>query len=264
MRGRGLHSNALATVILTPSEINCGRRFIVKKTVIPALFTHVKKTSYCTTLGRNGIALQTVEHLLAALHGLQIDNVDIYVNGPEIPILDGSAQSWVAALNTAEPIVQNAQKKIFRPTSKLSYAQADRTLCVLPANETTVTIEIDFPHPTIGKQKSTFAHIPEIFSEKIAPARTFGFLRDLQTLQNNGLAQGASLQNTLAFDDDQLHPEQQLRFHNEPLVHKLLDLLGDLALFPQTIHGHIHCHKPGHGVTIAALNHWFSDLTGRI
>lgn len=260
--GYGLHRNVFTTVTLVPSVVNGGRRFVINDKVIAADFSQVVATSFCTTLSQEGRTIQTVEHLLAALYGLQIDNIDIHVDGPEIPILDGSAKPWADLIVAAGTVEQSQKKHLFSPTKTLSYRHNDRTIVVQPAAQTSITIEIDFPHPAIGNQQATFTLTPQTFIDEIAPARTFGFANDLTALQNGGLAKGVSLQNTLAYLDRELHPEQNLRFQDEPLRHKLLDLIGDLALFPKTIRGHIHCCKPGHGITISALNHWFKDLTG--
>jgi UDP-3-O-[3-hydroxymyristoyl] N-acetylglucosamine deacetylase len=239
--------------------VNRGRAFLKEGEFLSADFRNVLGCSLRTTIGREGCSVHTVEHLLAAAYGLGIDNLIIEIEGDEVPILDGSARPWTEALLDAGVVEQKQAKKIHSTDRKMHHQIGDSWISIEPCNELRATIEIEFPNPEIGLQKGEFIITPEIFRAEIAPARTFGFLSDLETLQSRGLAKAASLENTLAFNKGGLHPQQTLRFPDEVLRHKLLDLIGDLSLLQKNLVAHIRCRKPGHYLNTSAIRHWFPD-----
>jgi UDP-3-O-[3-hydroxymyristoyl] N-acetylglucosamine deacetylase len=217
----------------------------------PAVAASVASTQRCTVLqSADGRArVSTVEHVLSALHGLQVDNALIGVDGPEIPILDGSALPWVEALLAAgiAPLAEPVEFLTLRETVALR--DGDSWLVAEPADQFRVTCVIDFDHPLIGTQAETFVGDPHTFAREIAPARTFGFLAEVEALRAAGLALGGSLDNALIIHDD--HFSSPFRVPNELLRHKLLDLWGDLALAGGRLRAHVTAVKPGHRINAA-------------
>ena len=259
IQGAGIHLGVPAQVQLLPAAVNTGRRFLYNGIQIPASVQYAVPSHLCTTLRKDQQSLHTPEHLLAALQGLAIDNLIIDLIGPELPILDGSAKGWVEAIMNTGIVQQSQAPKFFQPSSVLFFSHQQRWLKITPAKTQKITVEIDFPHPQIGVKKSTFLLDKTSFIQQLAPARTFGFVNDLAVLQKQGRALGANLQNCLAYLPDKLHPQQNLRFANEVLHHKALDLLGDLALVNRRIMGHIEAYQPGHWLTQKALKQWLDE-----
>jgi len=256
LRGIGLHSGVAVRMILKPAPPSTG---IVLKRSDGASHPPVKvsceaisRSYLATTIGVNGTGVTTVEHLLAALVGCGVDNVVIDVNGPELPVCDGSAKHYVEKILEAGLEKQQEVRCFCVVKEPVEYAEADAYLKAHPANRLEITYSIEFDHPTIGYQELSWTFDTRNFVSQIAPARTFGFLKDVENLQRMGLAQGGSLDNAIVFDDKGIINREGLRFSDECVRHKILDFLGDLLLLGKPVLGHFRIHKAGH-----ALHHRF-------
>ena len=248
--GRGLHTGAIVKLTLIPAEPDYGIRFcridLPGKPVIPASCDYVIDTSLATTLGLNGARISTVEHLLAVIRGLGIDNIHVNVDGPEIPILDGSAAPFVEIIQSVGLQRQLAVKKLVRVEIPVSISEGDAFVRVWPSERPLISYTIEYPHPLIGKQCFSSEIEPNVFIHEVAPARTFGFLHEVRTLQRNGRALGGSLENALVFDDQGVVNPEGMRYEDECVRHKILDLMGDMALCPFPLIGRFEAHKAGH------------------
>lgn len=249
LSGTGLHSGERTRVTVLPAPPGTGVRFLVDGVSIPAHSDYVVNTRRATCLARGGARVDTVEHILSALHGLQIDNVEIEVFGSEAPILDGSALPWVNALQSAGIVPVGEDAEPIRPLSPIWLRDGDSWLIATPADEFSLTCIIEFDHPLLGTQAATFVADPQVFAAEIAPARTFGFAKEVEALYAAGLAKGGSLENALIIYDD--HFSDDLRVPDECLRHKLLDLWGDLFLAGGRIQAAITAIKPGHRINAA-------------
>lgn len=252
--GVGLHSGQEATVTLRPAEDNAGvtvRRTDVAAGDIPLNPTVVGETTLCTTIGNAaGVQVKTVEHLLSSLYALNVDNVVIEIDGPEIPILDGSASPWVAAIDEAGRVAQAAPAPILTITKPITHMQEGRLLEALPDPRPglRIAVTVDFPHPVIGRQELAIKVDEETFRKEIAPARTFCLERDVQAMQAAGLIQGGSLDCAVVFaENGTVVNPSGLRFKDEPIRHKMLDAIGDFALANKRISGKLNLTMPGHG-----------------
>jgi UDP-3-O-[3-hydroxymyristoyl] N-acetylglucosamine deacetylase len=253
-QGVGLHSGAIATVNLHPAPPGRGRYFVrtdlPERPVIPARLEAVDQTLLSTELRQQGAAVRTVEHLLAALVGLGIDNVRLEINGPEVPLLDGSALGWVEAIQSAGVIPQGERPSPLTVTQPLSVQDGDAWVAAFPDRVTRLTYGIDFEVAAIGRQWLSWIPTEDPWAEEgfataIAPARTFGLAHQIEYLQGQGLIQGGSLENALVCGHaGWLNPP--LRFDNEPVRHKLLDLIGDLSLLGGVPQAHIVAYKASH------------------
>lgn len=253
--GIGLHTGEQIHLVLKPTAVGTGVVFVRQdlpgKPVIEACPENVNNTLREISLKKNGvegIEVRTVEHLLAALSGLRIDNIEIAVNGDEIPIGDGSALPFVELLKD-EIVSQNTTKKVFKPKEPLWVSMEDKQVILLPGNEWKITYIIDFNHPVVKTQFATFVVTQEVFVKEIAPARTFGFLKEVESLHARGLAKGGSLENAIVIAEDRILNEN-LRFENELVRHKILDLIGDFSLLGMPILGHIIAIKSGHDLNL--------------
>lgn len=246
--GIGLHTGAAVRVRVLPAQAGRGRYFVRVDLAsdapeIPAQVEAVKQTVLSTELGQGQAKVRTVEHLLAALAGLGVDNARIELDGPEVPLLDGSAQIWVKAIAQAGLVSQSAPRPIRQLNQPLAVYEGDAFVMALPAPETRFSYGVDFDSPAIGKQWYSFQ--PSEFAKEIASARTFGFADQIEQLRASGLIKGGSLENALVCGPTGwLNPP--LRFPNEPVRHKLLDLMGDLSLLGPLPQVHILAYKASH------------------
>jgi UDP-3-O-[3-hydroxymyristoyl] N-acetylglucosamine deacetylase len=224
-------------------------RFVVDGTVLPARAGIVVNTRRATCLAAEGRQVDTVEHILSALHGLQIDNAEIEVSGPEIPALDGSALPWVEAFLEAGIASLGQPTEPLRPARTIALRDGDSWLTATPSDTFSLTCVTEFDHPLLGTQAATFTADPAVFAREIAPARTFGFAAEIDALRAAGLARGATLENALVIYEDRFSDE--LRVPDECLRHKLLDLWGDLFLAGGRIQAAITAIKPGHKINAA-------------
>ena len=250
--GVGLHSGRTVNLAIKPAPINYGIRFfrsdIPNSGYIQAYMDNVVDTQLATTLGNEHFKISTTEHLLAALQGFGIDNASVDLDSAEIPIMDGSAEPFFNLLKLTGKKKQNGLKKILRITKPITYAEGDKHLAISPYNGFKVTGEICFDDSVIKKQKFTYDLATNRFADDIARARTFGYVEQVEELWANGLALGSSLENVIAihWNRKSVLNEDGLRYENEFIRHKVLDLVGDLALLGYPILGHVKAYKVGH------------------
>jgi UDP-3-O-[3-hydroxymyristoyl] N-acetylglucosamine deacetylase len=251
--GVGLHSGHPARAHFHPAPVDHGLVFVRREHAaqpIPADLESAATFDYATTLRRGAVSIGTVEHVLAAAAGLGLDNCLIEIEGPEVPILDGSALPFVRLFHAAGFERQDAVVRPLEIPRRVEISHDDKQMSYEPGGPgLTVTYEIDFNHPFVGQQELTYVLRPEEFASRIAPARTFGFARDVAQLRARGLARGGSLHNAVVLDDTGIL-SGPLRFRDEFVRHKVLDLIGDLALLGRPLQGRIHARKAGHAVHI--------------
>ena len=250
IEGIGLHCGQIVRATFRPAGENHGivfRRDDRPSVAIPAFATSALAFDHATTLGRGDVLIGTVEHALSAAYGLGIDNMDIEVSGPELPILDGSALPFVRLFQAAGIERQSDRVDTLSAPETIEIADGEKILSIEPGPGLTITYEIDFPHRAIGRQTLTFECQPESYAAKIAPARTFGFTHEIEYLRERGLARGGSLQNAIVLDPENIL-SGPLRFVDEFVRHKILDLLGDLALLGRPLQGRIFARKAGHAL----------------
>ena len=253
IEGVGLHSGKVARVMVSPAPVDSGIVFKVRSTGerIPARPENVVNSHYATTLGVNGTRIQTVEHLMAAAVGLGIDNVEIEVDGPEIPAMDGSAKPFVALLAFAGRVQQSARRRPLPLPCPLRVGGNGRWIHIVPAETLRITYTLDNDHPAIGTQVLSWTPTERSFVEEFAPARTYGFLKDLGLMRKNGLARGGSLDNAIVLGNS--GALNGLRFNDEFVRHKILDLLGDLALIGRPIGAHVIARNGGHALNLEVV-----------
>lgn len=253
IEGVGLHSGHPAKANFRPAPPNHGLVFLRRDhpdRPIPARLESASTFDYATTLKHDGVTIGTVEHVLSAAMGVGLDNCLIEIDGPEVPILDGSALPFVRLFHAAGFERQDALVEPMKLAGPVEVCREDRRVLFEPDGPgLTITYEIDFPHPIVGRQELTFTLKPEEFAARIAPARTFGFAREIEVLRGRGLVRGGSLQNAVVLDDAGI-VSGPLRFRDEFVRHKILDLLGDLALLGRPLNGRIHARKAGHALHI--------------
>jgi len=260
--GTGLHSNTRVNVRVKPAPAYTGyvfRRIDLNDFEIPATPDHVAHVSYATTLMKSGVMISTVEHLLSALSGCGIDNAIIEVDSLEVPILDGSSRRWVELIEKAGRVDLEAPRGYLKVLKRVEVSEKNRKMSIEPADEFRITCEIDFPHPLIGLQRREIAFINGNYRREVAPARTFGFVEEIALLQQNGLARGGSLDNAIALTRDGILNPDPLRFQDEFVRHKILDIIGDLALCGMPIIGHVRASRSGHGLHTMLLSALLRD-----
>jgi UDP-3-O-[3-hydroxymyristoyl] N-acetylglucosamine deacetylase len=250
IEGIGLHSGKVARITLSPAPADSGIVFRVRATGqrIPARADRVVNSHYATTVGVNGTRIQTVEHLMAAVSGFGVDNVEIEVDGPEIPALDGSAKPFVALLSLAGRVQQSARLRPLTIPCALRVGGNGRWMQIVPSDTFRITYTLDNEHPAIGTQVLSWTPTERSFVEDFAPARTYGFLKDLGLMRKNGLARGGSLDNAIVLGNQ--GALTGLRYRDEFVRHKILDLLGDLALLGRPLMGHVIARNGGHALNL--------------
>jgi UDP-3-O-[3-hydroxymyristoyl] N-acetylglucosamine deacetylase len=249
LEGVGLHSGKQATVTISPAPEDTGIVFRAGTDRIAAVPESVVNSHYATTIGKNGTRVQTVEHLMAAAAGLGIDNLEIKVDGPEIPALDGSAKPFVALLATAGRSQQSARRRPLALPSPVRVGSGARWIHVFPSTAFRVSYTLDVDHPAIGTQVLSWTPASErSFADDVAPARTYGFLKDLGIMRKKGLARGGSLDNAVVLAKG--GPLNGLRYRDEFVRHKILDLIGDLALLGRPILAHVVARNGGHTLNV--------------
>ena len=253
IEGVGLHSGHPVRAHFRPAPADHGIVFVRSDhpgVAIPARLSSASTFDYATTLAANGVSIGTVEHVLSAAFGEGLDNCAIEIEGPEVPILDGSALPFVRLFHAAGFERLAPPIRPLQLSREVSVVRGDRSIRYEPDGPSlTVTYEIDFPHPIVGRQSATVAIRPEEYSAWVAPARTFGFARDVEALRARGLARGGTLHNAVVLDDSGIL-SGPLRFRDEFVRHKVLDLLGDLALLGRPLSGHVYARKAGHALHI--------------
>jgi UDP-3-O-[3-hydroxymyristoyl] N-acetylglucosamine deacetylase len=261
--GIGLHSGNKVTLSLKPAPTDYGIRFQrsdLGGLEIPATVTHLGAIKLATGLTREAVSVETVEHLLAALTALGIDNVIVELNTPEVPIMDGSAAPFVyLILNEAGVKRQTRPKKFLKVLRPISLSQGDKRIALYPSEHFKVTYSINFDHPLIRHQSRTMKITDETFVEEIAPARTFGFLKEVEMLRQRGLALGGSLDNAIVLGETGVL-NNALRFEDEFVRHKILDVIGDLSLVGYPVIGHLVAHRGGHALHTAFAARILEDV----
>lgn len=252
VEGIGIHSGEKTTLRFKPAPANTGVYFVRAdlpgKPFLKVSAKNVQAVSYQTTLGSSIFQVATIEHCVSALAALRIDNIYIELDGPEIPICDGSARFFLEALLQSEIIELDEPRKYCYITEPISYTEGEKSAYILPYHGLRITVMIDFPHPAIGLQKIDLEINEQTFARELANARTFGFLKDVEAMKAAGLALGGSLDNCIVLDDTKVINPEGLRFKDEFVRHKMLDALGDLVTLEMPLMGHMVLQKAGHDI----------------
>jgi len=259
--GVGLHSGKPATLTLAPAASDAGVTFVRMDlgVEIPARNEHVADTTLSTNLALGGARVHTVEHVLAALHGMGIDNCRVEVDGPEIPILDGSAAPFVALVQEAGVHLQRAGRRWLVMEQPVEVRDGDKVARLEPADAFSVEFTADFNHLLITNQAFRVAMTDRAFEREVARARTFCFRKDIERMQAAGLARGGSLANAIVVDEFSILNPEGLRFPDEFARHKVLDAVGDLALFGLPVLGALTAVKSGHALNQALVKKVLAD-----
>ena len=262
--GIGLHSGKKVEMVVRPAISNTGVVFRVKNGPnsfidIKANYRNVTSTVLCTTISSQGYSISTTEHIMSALYGLNIDNVIIELTDNEIPVMDGSSLAFVTEIMSVGSIDQKDFVRSIKIKKTVEVKHNDKLVRVSPHNETIITCEISFESKFIGNQSLSLLLKPEIYKTQISSARTFGFMKDVDALRKNGLALGGSLENAVVISDKKILNKDGLRFNDEFVRHKALDLIGDIALAGHRIIGSIYSYKAGHDLNNKLLRKIFSS-----
>ena len=248
--GIGLHSGQRVHISLKPAPVDTGIKFVRKdlpgSPTIDARFENVIDTTLATTIGNNGCRISTIEHLMAALFGLGIDNAIVEVDGPEVPIMDGSAAPFVFLVKSAGIHDQEKPKNFIVIKKPFVVKDGNRSVQILPSNDLKISYEIHFQHLLLKRQIYELTFSSRNFTEEISKARTFGFLKDVEALKQNGLAKGGSLDNAIVVDEFRILNEDGLRYEDEFVRHKILDFIGDLSIVGVPVIGHFKVKRSGH------------------
>lgn len=265
--GVGVHSGASATMVIKPATANAGITFIRtditdKDNVIPAQWDFVTDTRLCTVIqNKAGANVSTIEHVMSALAAMGVDNAEIEIDGPETPIMDGSAAAFVTAIDSVGTQRQNIGRRVLVVKKTVTLKDGDKEIILSPADGQYFGFEIEFGSKAIGRQKYTWQMRGKTFAKEIAAARTFGFLHEVEALRKMGLARGGSLDNAIVVDGDNVMNPDGLRFKNEFVRHKILDAVGDLYLAGAQLMGHYHGVKAGHAMNNRILHTLFADAS---
>jgi len=255
--GVGLHTGVEVNLELRPAPENTGYIFVrtdLDNFELPASVEYVSHCSYATTLMRRGVVLSTCEHLLSALRGSSIDNVFIDLDNIEIPILDGSSEDWVELIGNAGVKELNAPRRVLRVLERVEVNEDGRRMSIEPSTRFEIECIIDFPHPFIQRQAFHFIMENGSFGKQIASARTFGFTHEIEMLRKANLALGGSLDNAIVLTAEGMLNETPLRFDDEFVRHKILDIIGDVALLGMPVQAKITAEKSGHAVHAALMS----------
>lgn len=256
-KGVGLHTGAEVELRLRPAPENTGYIFVrtdLENFEIPASVEYVSHCSYATTLMRRGVVISTCEHLLSALRGSGIDNCFIELDNIELPILDGSSENWIDLISKAGTKRLNARSRRLKILSKIKFEEDGRKMSIEPSETFEIECTIDFPHPFIKRQKFHFEMGNGRYAKQIASARTFGFTHEIEMLRKANLARGGSLENAIVLTDEGMLNEDPLRFQDEFVRHKILDIIGDVALLGMPLQGKIKAERSGHAVHAALMS----------
>jgi UDP-3-O-[3-hydroxymyristoyl] N-acetylglucosamine deacetylase len=264
--GTGLHTGAKVSLTLHPAPVDSGIRFVrydrPESLPLRAHFEHVCDTTMCTTLGRPGaVPIATVEHLMAALAACEIDNALVEVGGPELPIMDGSAQPFVFLIECAGVVEQSRSRRWIEVLKPVAVGSQDRGARLEPAACFEIDCAIRFDHPLLDSQAMRFVFAPDRFKTEIARARTFGFAERVEELWSRGLALGGNLKNAVVVSRDRVLNEEGLRFPDEFVRHKVLDCIGDLYLAGAPLIGRFVGRGAGHAMHNRLLRALFADPT---
>jgi UDP-3-O-[3-hydroxymyristoyl] N-acetylglucosamine deacetylase len=267
LEGIGVHSGAPVKITLHPSESHSGVTFLRtglpggQERLIRARREAVGATELCTVVGEpTGASVSTIEHLMAALRGMGVDNALVEIDGPEVPIMDGSSAFFVDAIDQAGIEELASARKFIKVLKPVRFSHGRSWAELTPrASGFALDVEIDFPTPLIGRQRRVVELTPQTFRNDISRARTFGFMKDVEFLWKKNLALGASLENTVALGDDRIINPEGLRWPDEFVRHKMLDAIGDLSLAGAPLQATYRSYCPGHKINAMMLEHLFAD-----
>ena len=254
--GIGLHTGATVNLRLVPAPANSGlvfQRTDLEDFAIEARVKHVARVSYATSLMKKGVLISTTEHLLSALAASGIDNVVIEIDNLELPILDGSALPFLRLIAQAGLRRQRARRSFVKVLKPVEVVEGSKRIAAYPSEAFRVSYRIDFNHPLIGEQWLDFVPSTGDYEHDIAPARTFGFLEEVEMLRKSGLVKGGSLENAVVLSRDGVLNPEGLRFPNEFCRHKILDVIGDLALLGHPLIGHVEAERAGHAMHVGLI-----------
>lgn len=257
INGIGLHTGVDVNLTLRPAPVNTGYVFVrtdLDNFEIPASVEYISHCSYATTLMRRGVVLSTCEHLLSALRGSGVDNCFIELDNIEIPIMDGSSEDFIELINAAGTVEQKSPRRFFRVLKLVKFEEDGRRMSIGPSEKYEIDCIIEFKHPFINRQAFHFVFENGSFGEHIASARTFGFTHEIEMLRKANLALGGSLDNAIVLTPDGMLNESPLRFDDEFVRHKILDIIGDFALLGMPVLGKITAEKSGHAVHAALMS----------
>ncbi len=264
--GIGVHSATPITLVIKPAPAGSG--YLISRTLedgrvvgpVIADFSRVTRTTLCTTVDLgDSVSVATIEHVISALSGLGIDNAMISLNGPECPIMDGSAAPFVEAIIAKGLQVQVAMRKYIKILRTVTVRNNDSFAALEPYNGRALDLEIDFNNKTIGRQRMIFEWTPRRYVEDVSRARTFGCMKDAQVLRQAGYALGSSMENSIAIENDKILNPEPLRYQDEFVRHKLLDAVGDLALSGMPLYGRFKSYKGGHALNALVLTSLFAN-----
>ena len=262
--GIGLHSGVKVNMTLHPAEANTGIRFRRNGTVngaqVAATWENVVETPLSTTLiGDDDVKAGTIEHLMSALAGCAVDNAVVELSGPEVPVMDGSAAPFVFLIECAGTVAQDAPRRALEILKEVAVADTRRSATVSPGRGLSIDFEIDFDSPVVARQSWSLQVTPASYKQDVSRARTFGFLEEVDKLREMGLALGGSLDNAVVINGDHILNDGGLRYGNEFVRHKVLDLIGDLYLTGAPVIGRFRCVRSGHAMTLRMLKALFAD-----
>jgi UDP-3-O-[3-hydroxymyristoyl] N-acetylglucosamine deacetylase len=250
--GVGLHSGKPATLTFRPAPTDTGVVFVNRNghagASLAASVEHLVPTELCTAISGNGFQVKTIEHVLAALAGLNIDNVYVDVDAGEAPVMDGSSAPFVRLIQSAGVVAQNRRRTFLKVTRPLEVIDGSRRIRIEPSSTPRITYTIQYDHPMIQTQTYAYEHSSHAFRSEIAEARTFGFLEEVEALWARGLGRGGNLDNTVVLSHDGILNESGLRFVDEFVRHKVLDLIGDFSLLGLPFIGHLIADRSGHAL----------------
>jgi UDP-3-O-[3-hydroxymyristoyl] N-acetylglucosamine deacetylase len=255
--GIGLHAGVTVNLRLLPAPAKTGivfKRSDLEGFTIEAQARHVTRVSYATSLMKKGVLISTTEHLLSALAASDIDNVYVEIDNLELPILDGSALPFVRMIAKAGIKRQRARRLYARVLKPVEVVEGNRRIAIYPSDRLRITYHIAFDHPLIGEQSLEFVPALGNYEAEIAPARTFGFLEEVEMLRKSGLVKGGSLENAIVLTCDGIMNPEGLRFPDEFCRHKILDVIGDLALLGHPLIGHVEAERAGHAMHFALVD----------
>lgn len=250
--GVGLHTGKPVTLTLRPAPTDTGIVFVNRNghagATLAASVDHLVATELCTAISGNGFRVKTIEHVLAALAGLNVDNAFVDIDAAEAPVMDGSSAPFVQLIQSAGVVSQNRRRSFLKITRPLEIVDGSRRIRIEPSSTPRITYTIQYDHPLIRTQTYAYEHSTYAFETEIAGARTFGFLQEVEALWSRGLGRGGNLENTVVLSEDGILNESGLRFSDEFVRHKVLDLIGDFSLLGLPFIGHLIADRSGHAL----------------
>ncbi len=262
--GVGLHHGVPVNMKILPAPPSTGivfERTDLDNFRIPASYKHVARVSYAISLMRQGVLISTTEHVLSVLYSMGIDNAIIQIDNLEVPIVDGSGLPFIRAIQDAGIRTYRRRRRYLRIKRPVSVEAPGKRITILPADRFLLTCDIFFDHPLVGRQTLEMEVTPERYASDIAPARTFGFAWELDQMRNMGLIRGATLDSAICFSRETVLNPGGLRFDDECCRHKVLDLIGDLALIGKPLLGHVIAERAGHAMHAALVSRIMADPT---